>query len=105
MSEIEIQDQIRAWLARDGRVILWRNNTGFASKEKVRYGLAKGSADLIGLVIGTGQFLAIEVKTATGRVEEDQKAWLNLVNQSGGIAFVARSPAEALDLLSKALSP
>ena len=46
-------------------------------------------------------FLAIEVKTPKRKkqVSEEQKNFLKMVNEGGGIGFVATSPVEALNLL------
>lgn len=70
------------------------------------FGLAKGSADLIGWttrtitpeMVGTqvAVFTSIEVKTPTGRLRPEQKQWLDVVQAAGGIAGVARSVDEAL---------
>jgi len=45
-------------------------------------------------------FTSIEVKAATGRIRPEQQQWLNAVQRAGGIAGVARSVGEAMDLLS-----
>ena len=45
-------------------------------------------------------FTSIEVKAATGRIRPEQQQWLNAVQAAGGIAGVARSVGEAMDLLS-----
>jgi penicillin-binding protein-related factor A (putative recombinase) len=47
-----------------------------------------GVSDLIG--IWRSKFLAIEVKSQTGRLKEHQARFLSLVNEHGGIAFMAR---------------
>jgi len=75
----------------------------------VQFGLARGSADLIGWrsVVVTpdmvGQriavFTSIEVKTATGRLRPEQQAWLGVVQGAGGIAGVARSVEDANEIL------
>lgn len=49
-----------------------------------------GTPDIIGVCEG-GRFLAIEVKTAEGRVSKEQAAFLRQVTDAGGLAFVARS--------------
>lgn len=49
----------------------------------------KGVADILGS--WKGRLLAIEVKTKTGRISQEQKQFLARVNESGGIGFVARS--------------
>ena len=70
------------------------------------FGLARGSADLIGWRTVTitpdmvGQqvavFTSIEVKTPTGRIRPEQQQWLDAVQAAGGIAGVARSVKDAL---------
>ena len=70
----------------------------------------KGAGDLLGWKRVTvtpdmvGQqvavFLSIEVKTPTGRIRTEQQQWLDAVQAAGGIAGVARSVDDALDLLS-----
>ena len=55
----------------------------------------KGAADLIGIIKPSGRFLAIEVKTARGRLRPEQANFLRLVKAFGGVAGVARSVEEA----------
>lgn len=64
----------------------------------VRYHTVKGLSDIIGQLTD-GRMLAIEVKRPSGRVTEEQAAFLGLVKNSGGCAFVARSVAEAFAVL------
>lgn len=74
-------------------------------------GLCVGSSDLIGFksVVVTQEmvgktvaiFLAPEIKTKTGRVSDEQKAFQKMVNEHGGIAFVATDEIEAVELLNK----
>ena len=71
----------------------------------VRYGLCKGSADLIGIrpvlitpeMVGTtiGQFVGLEVKTERGRPSELQVMFLDLINRNGGIGAIVKSAEEA----------
>jgi len=103
MREAQLQDEIRLAVAQLDGVVLWRNNVGVGrvgrSDAPVRYGLAVGSADLVGLVRmpdGCGRFLAMEVKTDKGRLSHEQERWLRLVENLGGYAVVVRSPEEAL---------
>lgn len=63
-------------------------------------GLCTGSSDLIGFS-KQGHFIAIEVKTKTGRVTSEQQNFINAVRASGGIAGVCRSVEEALRLLNE----
>lgn len=52
-------------------------------------GLCKGSSDLIGWF--NGRFLAVEVKTKTGKLSLEQKNFIKQVNNNGGIGVVARN--------------
>ena len=71
---------------------------------RVRFGLVPGSSDLIGFrtviitpdMIGQriAQFVAIETKGPTGRATKDQKNFLRVVDESGGIAVLARNIAD-----------
>jgi dihydroxyacid dehydratase/phosphogluconate dehydratase len=45
-------------------------------------------------------FASIEVKTPTGRIRPEQRAWLETVQAAGGIAGVARSVEDAQVLLT-----
>ncbi len=110
-SEQAIQQHIRLRCS-TGPVRLFRNNTGTLYDRQgrpVTFGLAKGSADLIGWTTRTitpdmvGQqvavFTSVEVKTPTGRLRPEQRQWLDAVQAAGGIAGVARSVEEAEELL------
>lgn len=85
---------------------LFRNNVGMLEDrngQKVKYGLCKGSSDLIGWATPSGKFVAVEVKTPIGRATPEQQAFIDAVNKAGGIAFIARSSQEALEKLRGAL--
>jgi hypothetical protein len=110
LTEQQIQQRIRLALSR-GPVRLYRNNTGTLRDQHgrpVQFGLAVGSADLIGWTTRTitpdmvGQqvavFTSIEVKSATGRLRPEQRQWLEAVQAAGGIAGVARSVEDAARL-------
>ena len=110
MSEQRIQQEIRLAISH-GDTKVFRNNTGTlkdANGRPVQFGLCKGSADLIGWrtitvtpeMVGSqvAVFLSIEVKTPTGRVKPEQQQWLNAVQAAGGIAGVARSVEDALQI-------
>ena len=82
----------------DAGCLVFRNNVGVlkdANGRPIRYGLGTGSSDIIGLC-ADGTFLAVEVKTATGRVSPAQTAFIAAVRRRGGRAGVARCPADAL---------
>ena len=84
---------------------LWRNESGlfWAGKPhyaagsvtlqpftRVKAGLCKGSADLIGLT-DTGRFIALEIKTAGDRLDDRQRRFLDLIIEMGGIGAVVES--------------
>jgi len=113
MGEHEIQQRIRLACGH-GPVRLWRNNSGALIDQQgrlVRFGLGKGSSDLIGLrsvvvspeMVGQrlAQFVALEIKTARGVVSTEQRAFLQLVDQLGGVAAVCRS----IEAAQQALAP
>ena len=139
MKESRIWRQIRDKLS-TGAVRLWRNEVGHgllirhrdnavrqaiiadcvAAAERrggtavrITYGLARGSADLIGFrtmritpeMIGRdiAVFASVEVKTDTGTVRSEQQAWLEFVNERGGIACVARSVEDAKQAIDNGL--
>lgn len=60
-------------------------------KSRSKY-LINGVSDILGVY--QGRFVAIEVKTAKGRVSENQKRFIDNINKHGGLAFVARSVAD-----------
>ena len=111
--ETAIQQQIRLALGTRPDLRLFRNNTGTLPDPRtgrpVQFGLARGSADLIGLRTVTitpdmvGQqvavFTSIEVKTPQGRATPAQQNWLHMVRRAGGIAGIARSVRDAQNLL------
>lgn len=91
---------------------LFRNQVGSYRLKDGRYitsGLCAGSSDLIGWtpVVVTPEmvgktvaiFTAIEVKTAKGRVQDNQVNFIAQVQDAGGIAGVARCMNDALDLI------
>lgn len=125
MSEHRIQNEIRNALA--GACLMFRANTGTAwTGNDVRRlpngsvlisdarpfstGLPPGFSDLFGLVPVTitpemvgqrvGIFAAIEVKGPSGRVSDQQGAFLRAVAANGGRSIVARSTEDAKKILA-----
>lgn len=114
--ETKIQRKIMIAISEAGHTV-WRNETGsfwtgkpihkdnrtvtLANASMIPCGLCKGSSDLIGITT-SGIFFAIEVKTPKGRTTKEQEQFINHINERGGIAGVARSPKDALDLLARA---
>lgn len=99
---------------------------------KQRFGLVKGGADLVGFVVVRAvresrsdavdalsramnvpmqattactfaRFFALEVKTPKGRVSDEQRQFLDLVNRHGGYAAVARSVDDAVRAVEAAV--
>ena len=128
MSEHVIQQQILLAHG-SGSVRLWRNNvgTGWAGQatkvtggnlravsqalrpgdvvirqgRPLHAGLCVGSSDLIGYrqVDGFAQFVALEVKSATGRATKEQVQFLDHIQAAGGLAGIARSVDDAAAIL------
>ena len=113
-AETTLQQQIRLALGTHPQTRLFRNQVGSLPDPRtgrlVTFGLARGSADLIGWrtvtitpdMVGRrlAVFTRIEVKTPPGRVRPDQAAWLGAVQAAGGIAGIARSVPDALQLVA-----
>lgn len=99
LSESQIQAQICSYLNLK-QVFFWRANTGAAKfgNAYVKFG-KKGCADIIGILacVGIpnrntcvcGRFLAIEVKTAKGKLSLDQQAFREAVVSNGGLFIEA----------------
>jgi len=114
-AETILQQQIRLALGTNPETRIFRNQVGSLPDPRtgrlVTFGLAKGSADLIGwrtvtitqAMVGTrlAVFTSIEVKTPTGRISSIQQAWLDVVQEAGGVAGVVRSVEDAFVLCSE----
>lgn len=98
----------RAWVGDaerlDAATVLIRNARPFDT------GLPNGFSDLFGIApvviderhIGQtfGRFVAIEVKSAGGRVGDHQRRFLEAVTREGGLAGVARSVEDAARIVA-----
>jgi hypothetical protein len=96
LNESLLQDHIRLALGNVDGLCLWRNNIGTAEIRgyRVRFGVGSpGGADLIGLY--RGRFVAVEIKTPTGRQSPDQRTFQALVESKGGTYTILRSVEEA----------
>jgi hypothetical protein len=110
-NETALMHEIHEAIARSGRALIWRNSVGGVHgvvstagrvyRANVQYGLGRGSADLVGILRG-GRFIALEVKTPSGRVGRDQISWMHAVRSAGGFASVVRSVDEAMAALDRA---
>lgn len=108
-AETDLQQRIRLALGTRSDLRLFRNQVGQLPDPRtgrpVQFGLARGSADLIGwrTIVVTpdmvGQriavFTSLEIKTPTGRLAPTQRAWMGAVLKAGGIAGVARTVSDA----------
>ena len=113
--ETKLQRLIMVELSKAGHTV-WRNETGrfwtgkpihrdgqvvtLSNAHMIPVGLCVGSSDLIGIQGATGRFFAIEVKTEKGRVTKEQQQFIDRVIAQGGIAGIARTPKDALELLA-----
>lgn len=91
-SEHDLMRQVRLALGARGDCVFWRNNVGRCVTQdgrRIQYGLAVGSADLVGCV--NGQFVALELKGGKGRISEHQEVWGKSVQRYGGIYRVCNS--------------
>jgi hypothetical protein len=112
-AETDLQQRIRLAVGTRADTRLFRNQVGSLPDPRtgrlVTFGLARGSADLIGwrtIVVTPDMvgrriavFASIEVKTPTGRLRPEQQAWLGVVRGAGGIAGVARSVGDACKII------
>jgi hypothetical protein len=106
-TEAQILKAVMTLLKRHPKVAsCWRQNSGtFQERNRdgsVRYisaNTAKGMSDIMG-VLKDGRTLAIEVKSATGRMRPGQEEFLATIRQAGGVAGVCRSVEDAQALLA-----
>ncbi len=104
----------RIMLGLAGFATIFRNNIGaakLADGSIRKYGVGgKGASDLLGwksIVVGPhhiGQklavFVAIEVKDGSGRTTPEQDHFIKVVHDAGGLAGVARSTEDAMDIIA-----
>jgi hypothetical protein len=101
MSEIDIQNEIRIALSEYS--VTFRANVGvFFTRDgrPIRTGLPKGFSDLFGFRKSDGRIFFLEVKTEKGKLSESQKHFLESMKNLGAIVGVARSPKEAIEIIT-----
>lgn len=69
------------------------------NKHRIRWGLGEGSPDLVGAV--AGRFVGVELKSARGVVEPEQRDWHSAARAKGLAVFVARSVDDVLEGLAR----
>jgi hypothetical protein len=69
-----------------------------------RPGPSPGISDLMAVGGRTGRFVAVECKRPGEHPKRHQRAWLDLVERSGGLVVVAHSGAELEAALSREAS-
>jgi hypothetical protein len=82
-----------AWIARMNSGAFHLTD-GSGNDRFVRLNSQRGMSDLIGMLKG-GRTFCIEVKSATGRIQPHQQAFLDLIADGGGLSGVARSVEDA----------
>lgn len=100
MTESDLMRTIMIALSAGGHQV-FRGNVGmFYTKDgrPVRSGLPTGFSDLFGFTADQRPFF-LEIKTATGRIRPEQTAFLDAMRRRGAIAGVARSVADALQMM------
>jgi len=105
-TEKQIENQIISTLRILG-VYCWKNQSvGIFDPSKKIFRRSnnanhlKGVSDILGII--NGKLLAIEVKSAKGRMSIEQKAFLQNIRDQGGIAFEARSITDVAKHLQSA---
>ena len=104
--ENDIRNLILEWLNLQSGVTCWRQNTGFhvfehkGKKRAVRYG-QPGQSDISGIMLPSGRRIEIEVKRPGNKPTEDQKAWMAMIREHGGIAFWCDSLDRCMELFAR----
>src|SRR5699024_6682972 len=100
MTESEIQSLILLEANKRGHR-LWRSNAGNVKSEHGYFIklFPKGFPDTVGYRKSDGKFIAIEVKTKTGRLRKEQKKFAEFAKTQPIIYGVARSPEEAIAII------
>jgi len=98
--ETALQNQIRLAVSKwCPGVTLFRNHCGALLDNRnrmVRFGLAPGSADLIGIRHKDGKFISIEIKLPGEKPRADQINWMRKIEDWGGLATVVTSVEDAV---------
>ena len=110
MSETHIRNAICSWLRFHDALVVIYDNVGIYDQKLGRYRVRNNIHRILGvsdlIVLWRKMYLAIEVKSATGRLSDHQKVFLEKVNSLGGVGIVARSIGDVeRELRSRGLYP
>lgn len=102
MTEQQIQNDIILEINKRGHR-LWRANAGkvVTKDNRVIKLLPKGFPDTFGYRKTDGKFIAIEVKTETGRLRPEQKKFKAFAETQNILYGVARSVEEAIKIVEE----
>lgn len=91
--EMQIVNEILDYLKKRGDIYAWRMNAGKVKTDRGNWfeGAPPGTADIIGIHLGSGRMVAIEVKAGVNQPTELQMNFLDMVERAGGISFPAWS--------------
>jgi hypothetical protein len=89
-TESEIRKSIQRYLDLKG-IFNWRQWQGQFS--------VPGVPDIVGILPGSGRILGIEVKRPGGKPSDLQVKFMEDINRSGGVAFVASSVEDVITKL------
>jgi hypothetical protein len=99
--EASVLKKVLETLSLCGGVEVVRNNTG--RRGRVRFGLGKGSPDIVAAVAPYGRWLCIETKRPKGgEVSIDQLKWLDRWARVGAVVAVVTDPEEVFALVERA---
>lgn len=99
--ESDASTAVRKVLASHPSLACWRNNVG-SPDGRYQYGLGKGTSDFIAILAPSGRFLALEVKSATGKQTKDQAQFAAAIRAMGGFACVVRNAHETIEAIKRA---
>lgn len=103
MSESELMRQIMLALSADGHFVARANVGLFYTRDgrPVSTGLPRGFSDLFGHRKGDARAFYLEVKTPTGRIRPEQRAFVDAMRQRGALSAIVRSVQEARDAINQ----
>lgn len=110
--EDKVQHEIRLALGARTDCVFWRNAVGLAetkSGAKIKFGLGKGTSDLVGFCRPSGRFVALEIKRAgkektSKQRKKEQEAFLAMVRLGGGYSAKVTSVEEAMKAVDIAIA-